>query len=227
MMNQIFPLIRKDWRLFRTPIVAIAILALMGYLVSFLLYRIDQRRFGEAALLDQWWNQYMNDAAWFGLISTVIMSAVFGGAAFATERRERWGDFLNLLPPARGPGIVSKLFVTFASLATIGAVHLAVLGMIGWLHHVDDFIGYTMLGAAVVMLFGVSWMLSTALRSASLSASIAITLTVCAGIVIVMLGSAFNWKIDWSYVVFAVVSTVTGVVCFLVGTVYYLHRVEP
>ncbi|HSV13847.1 MAG TPA: ABC transporter permease subunit [Tepidisphaeraceae bacterium] len=227
MVNQLFPLIRKDWRLFRVPVLAVLILALMGYNVCFLLYRTDQRQFGQEAVLGQWWNQYMNDAAWFGLFTAVIMSAVFGGAAFATERRERWGDFLNLLPPGRALVIASKLLVSFATLAAIAAAHLLVLRMVGTLHHAGDWIGYMILGSGAAMLFGVSWMLSTVLRSASLSASIAIALTIGAALVVAMVGTAFDWKNDWGYTVFTVLSAVTGVVCFGAGTIYYLRRVEP
>src|SRR5207253_1733249 len=44
----------------------------------------------------------------FGLMVTVFLAAIFGGIAFAQERRDRSADFLAMLPTSRRQIVISK-----------------------------------------------------------------------------------------------------------------------
>jgi ABC-type transport system involved in multi-copper enzyme maturation permease subunit len=219
----IISLMRKDWRLFRLPVLACITLGIGGYLLSRIIYLIDLRRGHNFPFL---WDYYLGQAAWFGVFATTVTAAVFGGTAFALERRERWAEFLNLLPPRRAYIAISKLLVAAASLIVALKVHVAVLWSIGEPRG-SNWLAYMVMGCAMIMLFGISWMLSVALSSAAVSASVAILLTVGAGFIVSSLGKTYDWQDDGSAIVFAAVSVVSGAACFMAGTIYYLCRVEP
>ncbi|HSV13846.1 MAG TPA: hypothetical protein VLI90_06275 [Tepidisphaeraceae bacterium] len=219
----IVSLMRKDWRLYRLPVIACAMLGALGYVVSRITYLIDLRRHYNFPFL---WDYYLARAAWFGVFVTTIMAAAFGGAAFAAERRERWADFLNLLPPHRAVVALSKLLVAAVSLIVALQLHIAVLWFTGELRG-NNWIGYMVIGCAMIMLFGTSWMLSTAISSAAVSASIAILFTVGAAVIVNSLGTTYGWQDDGAAIVFAAVSAITGTVRFVAGTIYYLYRVQP
>jgi ABC-type glycerol-3-phosphate transport system permease component len=91
----------------------------------------------------------------------------------------------------------------------------------------DLFEGFAIWHGAIIMLFGVAWMLSTFFKSPAYAASIAIAKTVGVGIIVNMCGEALQWPRGWPPTVFWAVTTVIGLVSFTAGTAYYMRRVEP
>lgn len=222
-MHTLITLMRKDWRLYGIPVLACVILGITPYVVAVVAYSFDPYRH---ELLNMW-QDHITGAAIFSMLIMGVMSAVFGGVAFATERRERWADFLNLLPPSRAAVILSKLMVSVSSILLLTLVHVGVLLLVGAgapgridRHLISGW------ASGAILLFGVSWLLSTFLNSAAISASVPIALAAAIGATIGML-DGHQWRGEWSLIVWIVCTTTIGVVCLAAGTIHYLRRVGP
>jgi ABC-type transport system involved in multi-copper enzyme maturation permease subunit len=221
-------LVKKDWRLFRVPVVATVLLGAIAYAACSIMYEIDWRHVEENVLYHQpQLSNYMASAATFGLWTVAVMAAAYGGSAFATERRERWGDFLSLLPPGRWQVVVSKLFVAVGCIAASAAVHAVILIVAHAARWPDITFGLGIWSAAVLMLFGVAWLCSTWLNSAAISASVAIALTICIGALLATWFDSGPSERQWGMELFGAIAVTVGAVCVIGGAMYYIRRVEP
>jgi hypothetical protein len=167
-----------------------------------------------------WLSSDMRTAAEMGLLFVVLAAAVFGGSAFALERRERSADFLAMLPVKRRRIIASKLLVSFALLGSFLAVEMGVLRCSDFVRSWETFPDLLMatfnFAAAGIAIFAIAWLLSTFLSSTAIAASVAILLVGC-----VDAGGYFiranAMKIEVS----------AAVIFILIGNAYYLRRVAP
>jgi ABC-type transport system involved in multi-copper enzyme maturation permease subunit len=181
-------LIKKDWRLNRVVVVGNLVIVGLSYLliaISMIAQVQVSGRFEGRALFA--WREGLVAAGIWGIMLTILLGSVYGGIAFALERRERWGDFLNMLPVQRRSIVVSKLVVASSCMAMMIAVNSLLLGaaMVLWSidhRHGSFFQGdapeaIALLTGTAIMLFGVAWMLSSFMESPALSACIAIAAT--------------------------------------------------
>ena len=232
-------LLRKDWRVYRTAVVGSAVLSAAPYPVLALAewlhpsthYDGDRAR----AYVD-----LMGAASGCGLLLTFLMAAVYGGAAFAAERREGSADFLAMLPVSRGRVALSKLAVSLACLALMTAVHLAALAACvtwmrsrGYADAREDFARACLATLLGVMPFGVAWLLSSFTRSTAIAACTAIAVALTSLILVstwlrdwyhAYRGGDAQWHIFLAADVFAVT---VGLLCVAAGTVIYVRRVAP
>jgi ABC-type transport system involved in multi-copper enzyme maturation permease subunit len=206
----IWALFRKDLRLFRLPFVTGIVILVGAYLVGavvavgvWLDYAHDTRTltFVQPGAPAEVTRVPIRDlipgfiaanavipAALVALGLMAFLSASFGGAAFAAERRDRSADFLAMLPVTRRQVATSKLLAALFCLLVPCAVHLAVV-LVGLLatgssRTVDFATTATALRHALamgVMMFGVAWLLSAVLDSAALAATIGIAITAATG----------------------------------------------
>lgn len=237
-------LLRKDWRVNRPAVLGAVVLAACPYAYMFLVRAL----FPPDPTIAAWQViQGWQGAAVAGLGLTLVMGAVFGGLAFAAERRDRPAEFLAMLPVSRRRIALSKLLVVFACTAVPAGIHVAVavalirreseFRRISLEYMTESFIESLVVWACVfILLFGLAWMLSLNLKSPAIAA------TVAAGVGVMLLfvtstwaheavreGAWLGWRIPSDITEHAVagMSLGVGAIVFLLSTVHYLRRVEP
>lgn len=215
-MNKIWTLIRKDCRVFRAPIIAVAFMLILPHLIT--LY--DRWATYANPMGPSYFDRTLAGYAEVGLFMATIMCAVFGGAAFALERADRSAQFLAMLPVTREQIVVSKMIVTLGVLVAMVAINLLTLYLTERQHPpfwLIDERPVAVFLASQPLLFGLAWLLSTRLRSATIAASIA-------------LGAAFASPfIFTSYMPagFMWIHVGLGALAWVIGTVVYVRSVEP
>jgi ABC-type transport system involved in multi-copper enzyme maturation permease subunit len=233
-------LLKKDWRVNGTPIFWTIVL-FVSLLFLMLVGELDSWHRNEATMnmgVRNYVSQGLEGSADAIVITMMAMAAVFGGVAFATERREQSADFLAMLPIQKKKALLSKIMVATVCL-------ILGLGFAFTLHAMAMALATMNYGAArfppiadsqfqVVaisgMLFGIAWMLSTFLRIPSLCTGIAIAVAIiCPFILDDIFAPLDNYSqghaIAMQY--FAVIAACSGPACFLTGSIYYLKRIEP
>jgi len=224
-------LIRKDWRQNQVAIVGSAVMLGFIYLLAIysILFQTNPDRPRDVP-------EIIIGFSLAGFWITALMGAVYGGTAFALERRERSADFLAMLPTTKTRIILSKLIVAAACLLLMWLINFMVMLSVsrtyipfkGWTN-VDEIIAMTTAGA--VMTFGVGWLFSSLLTSPAIAASISIG----ASPVILILTCLFvapwyrpdTFSDELAYCYAAWCGLFVGVICLVAGTVCYLWRVEP
>ncbi len=165
-----------------------------------------------------------------------LTPALLGGNAIAGERADRSAQFVAYLPLTRTRRLIAKLSVMLAAMAALWGVNLLVLLLTGGFNSdaslrsfnvVQNVLWYSAITGLVF--FGVAWMVSS-LQSSPVFA-------VCAGLIAPLIVFVSLQIVDngigppnpdpyWKTAQPVICSTL-GVVCFSIGTWYYLRRVEP
>jgi ABC-type transport system involved in multi-copper enzyme maturation permease subunit len=215
-------LLKKDWRLFRVPVVGTLILIATPYVLQATILWLNPDYVALTYLAPHY---LFATASAVGLVITVIMAAVFGGVAFASERRECWADFLAMLPVPRSRIVASKLTVVATFLGFISVILFSMCVVLQgstdhWLY------GVTLLASCMLMSFSVAWLGSSFLSSAAIAAGISIVLVTLALFWPVLAREVTLYDLDLIH--FQIVTTAcAGIVSLVAGTTYYLVRVEP
>jgi hypothetical protein len=182
-----------------------------------------------------------------GLWSLMLMQvtlAIFGGNAIAGERTDRSAEFLGSLPISRGRKLASKLWVGLG-LWTLGWVPNLVVMTVLWLALGADVrltlrepIWPVMSGIAVTGLtfFCVAWMFSAMLESPTVAGGAGFLTPPLVGMCVLWGGyelahylGRVDLVVDGRFPFLSYLGTclLLSIVCFTVGTRYYLRRVEP
>jgi ABC-type transport system involved in multi-copper enzyme maturation permease subunit len=159
--------------------------------------------------------------------------ALLGGNLIACERVDRSAEFLVYLPLSRARILASKITLALLVAALIWGPNLLILQLaVGELlpsqgsQQVWSGLGYVAITGFVF--FSVGWLLSSILESP--------TFAICAGLItpllIVMGGQALVWALGYALDEvagpwYARTCLTLAPVCLIVGTWYYLRRVEP
>ena len=221
-------LLWKDWRVNRIVIAGSAILIASPYVTAALLeYFYPSAR--THSLVG--FRQSLSTAAMMALVVTVLMAAVFGAAAFASERRERSAEFLGLLPVTRRRVVLAKLLLAGSCVTAMWLLNVMVLNVLG---AKDETTGAVhIFGPVILMAFGVAWLFSTFLTSPGIAAGISIGGTIVSTWALAALATEAMEEWNRKHIRDVVEATVqvwtisAGLLCLFVGTVYYLRRVEP
>lgn len=239
-MKRFLNLMRKDWRLNRAAVVGLLVMNAMAYGLGIGTYLWDRYTFvptashylGGPGLMGNSppsLDHYLQPAIGFGLIFAALASAVFGGIAFALERRERSADFLAMLPVRRNRIIASKLVVAISIMAAalVSQVVIFVLNDFQrqWETGSSRFEAIFHFAASEITLFGIAWLLSTFMESAAIAASVAIGLA--AGLTLVL---AICWQTPGKGAGPEIAMCITcalGIFFVTIGSVYYRNRVAP
>jgi len=223
------PLLRKDWRLYRAPVIASVIVLGIVYWCGW--QAAGGMRYGEG---DSSWHYALGSGAIYGFFATAVMAAVYAGVAFAAERRDRSADFLAMLPPTSGEILLSKLIVTGGCLAVMTAVNVAALWIAGspnegrvQLHFSFQHVLWPV--AAGCMFFGVAWLFSTFLQSPTLAASLSCGITAFTLLLVRLLPDPLLLfaHVRLNGYVYCAAMAVIGVTTLAGGILYRLRRVEP
>jgi ABC-type transport system involved in multi-copper enzyme maturation permease subunit len=223
--HSMMALLRKDFRLNRVPIFGGTLLVAIPYTLGLLIAIFDPVNFQSTTVRDSF-----IPIPFMSLVMTHVMAALFGGAAFAYERRERWSDFLLTLPVSRSSSIISKIVLSFAFVLPAWAINVAV-GLLIIRNPTNDpgTIGLLLSSGSVFMCFGVAWLFSSFLSSPALSASAALGLLLT-GCLLTSLIDEFHpelFRTEQAVYLVQTMAAAVGVFSAVVGTIYYLHRVEP
>jgi ABC-type transport system involved in multi-copper enzyme maturation permease subunit len=219
-------LLKKDWRLNAVPIYGGTLLVAVPYIVVVLALIFQTPRYRE-----RYWADDLQIAAVMGTMLTVAVTAVFGGVAFAQERRERSADFLALIPVSRLKIVASKTVIGLLVPAILWAGNFYAAHVSGvrniWSRD-DTHYSYTLAANIMVFAFGIAWFCSSFLRSPSVAACIAIGSV----LVLVVVGALPDrWVAglaNSSEILFVISSPALMGLCFFVaGMRTYLGRVEP
>jgi ABC-type transport system involved in multi-copper enzyme maturation permease subunit len=228
-------LLAKDWRVNRTAVIGSIVLVSAPYFivtigVTFARKELRPGDVGSAAL------SAANVALWL----TAILAAVFGGVAFAHERRERSALFLAMMPTTRANIVASKLIIALSCLTVLWLVNVFVVATTAltrnWSLTNGDWFYILMPTTAGVMMFGVAWLLSSFLTSPTVAASIAMGVTIgfiyLVGVIVYLVAPEANPRIarnaDFlAEMIFAMAPAFVGIISCIAGTIYYLRRIEP
>jgi hypothetical protein len=235
MMTTLLTLMKKDWRVFRGPVIACVILGVVPYLVVFAAAFVPDHYH------TSWRQQFtetISGAAVCSLIVTGVFAGIFASAAFAAERNDRSADFLLLLPPRRIDILLSKLAVAVPWLILCFAVHciICVAGVFAMssesryfskIQFNNPLDGQQNIAYGVVGLFGMAWMFSTFLRSTAISMCIPLVTVIATAAFVGLASSLLEWSQQRTLDTWCLFSLVIGFVCFAAGTAHYLRRVEP
>lgn len=166
--------------------------------------------------------------------------ALLAGYAIAGERADRSAEFLAYLPISRGNRLASKLILTALVTLLIWVINLAVLWGIKYpLSWTTDDISqdffdptYTLLTG--LMLFGVSWFLSSIQSSPSIAVigGVVTPILVLMGLLtsVEIYETQTRRNIDDASIMatwYMGISLTLAILGFTVGTWYFLKRVEP
>jgi ABC-type transport system involved in multi-copper enzyme maturation permease subunit len=235
-------LFRKDFRLNRVPIIGGAALIFMPYLVGLIFLLTVTEKFPQPLL--PLGNHLLNrvraqedaearhqrtirdsfeSCPEISIVLTCATAAIFGGAAFAYERRERWADFLAMTPTPRIYSIISKSILSVLFLTPIWAFNVLAAF---WLINVQAAVGHEVdfLIASVgpmLMLFGVAWLISSFASSPSIAACSSIGLFLASGL---LYGLYVHH--NSGYLIGCGLCAMIGVISFVCGSIYYVRRVE-
>jgi ABC-type transport system involved in multi-copper enzyme maturation permease subunit len=231
-------LIKKDLGLNRVAILGNLILIVAAYVVISIVIVSDISKFDYRDVIDAY-----AGATFAGMGITCLLASVYGGIAFAQERRETSANFLAMLPVNRKSIILSKLIAGILCLFAMlfaGALALFVLYICGeptgdWnLRNVEELLPNVLITASTtVMLFGVGWMCSSFLKSPPMAACISIASMFATVLLIQLMLNMGNKHISEAvltyrvYVLHTLVPLLVGLATFTIGTAYYLKRVEP
>jgi hypothetical protein len=206
--------------------VGLLIATVAPYLVGYCIYQwqIHLLNTGKITLSPDY-RQDLAGCAFFGLLLTIGVSAAFGGNSFASERRERWAEFLAMTPAPRWQIILSKLLVSVGCLAAAWLIHVRALDSgIGWQRDgVDRELAMEIFPVLAISVFCVSFCLSTFLESAAIAASIAIGVVVATAVTIAMNGPYTD--LEGQSILVAICAA--GPLVAAAGVVYYARRVAP
>jgi ABC-type transport system involved in multi-copper enzyme maturation permease subunit len=174
-----------------------------------------------------------------GIVATSFMSVglshltlvTLAGNLIAAERFDRSAEFLASLPASRRQILASKALLLLLAITPIWASNTfaaAVLapglapageGMFGpWLVH----------AALALMLCGTGWLGSALLDSPAFATSLGIGATGLVGGIFVLVFERFVPRASDALLYGALVAyVILGILCFVMGSAYYLRRVEP
>lgn len=172
----------------------------------------------------------------YAVVLTQVVFALLGGNMIACERADRSAEFLAYMPVSKARILASKIVVAISVAAALWLPNL----LIAWLLKREPMWSRAMQIEAMRMemnlvceiaavtglvFFCVGWLCSSILESP--------TFSICAGLVAPMLVafgllSLSQWlEFRPTEFLYCAISIPLAIASFLIGTIYYLRRVEP
>jgi ABC-type transport system involved in multi-copper enzyme maturation permease subunit len=219
-------LMKKDWRLFRVPVVGGIVLHLIPYFIYGFITWWNWKSLAQPQLGPE-----LAAMSGPGFAIIMIIAAVLGGAALAQERRDRSADFQAMLPVSRAQIIASKVIVSALILLAFAIFDISIFLLASMALNPSTensrpdrgemfqmFISFTLLA------YGAAWLGSSFLSSPAIAASASLALLLTSALWPNLLPNSFPIR---EYQIAEWTALVLGVGCLVAGTVYYLKRIEP
>ncbi|HLP85324.1 MAG TPA: ABC transporter permease subunit [Phycisphaerales bacterium] len=251
-MNVLWALIRKDWRVVKPVIlVGVACLLLPAIMQGTVnAFRSDVVDFpGQTPVMNSSAVEEQRDlfqaAVTIGLSLWCAVCAALGGCMFARERRDRSAELVELLPVSRGVRLCSKVFVM-----ALAAVSAMLVGYVLWMFAgVVWFAGVPVTGMIpprglevmtplfliMFIMLGLSWMLSSMLRSEVIATAATFGAVCFFGLLFALVpgpgryGDLYQWvnSFEWTPVPLTyVLVTLLALAAFVTGCIVTLRRRE-
>jgi ABC-type transport system involved in multi-copper enzyme maturation permease subunit len=230
-------LIWKEYRLNRLILIVGAVLLILPHAIALVL---TWRGVGPG-IVDRTLRMSNNFlvAGIYSLVISQLTLALLGGHAIAGERVDRSAEFLGYLPLSRAKNLAGKIILALVAFVVIWVPNLLIFGLATSgspeiLRSREFSQGWIKLGVIAVtglVFFGVGWLLSSVLESP--------TISICGGLITPLLVITGIMTAAWLFMIpsatlgslvtplYAGICFVLAPVCFVVGTAYYLRRVEP
>ncbi len=225
-------LIWKDYRLNRVIVIANVMFLVMPHALMLVLawYGLGPSRGGAHQ-----WSQGLMMSGYFSVALSQLTLALLGGHLIACERVDRSAEFLAYLPLSRARILASKLTVALLIAVLIWGPNLLILKLAT--AQLPQRVMYggpslaTVLGYVAVtgfVFFCVGWLFSSMLESPTF----AILIGLITPFVIIMGVQALIWALEYApdEIVgpwYQRTCLALAPTCLVVGTLYYLRRVEP
>jgi ABC-type transport system involved in multi-copper enzyme maturation permease subunit len=168
------------------------------------------------------------------LTMTGLTAAIFGGMAFAQERRERWAEYLAVLPVHRYQIVISKFLLSFGFLGILWSINaVVVLAAAGTYAEspgaqTTDVLLIVLSATAAMMAFGVAWLASTFLTSPAIAVGIAAVATIaCLGWPSFFPAETEKMGDVQLASVLILCTLAMGAACLVEGTIHFIRRIEP
>ncbi len=234
-------LLWKDYRQNRKMLIAVGVFLLIPYAIAIIAGTVERLRLhGEYdSYTTVSWNQVFFGASLWSLILLVPACGFIGGNAVAGERVDRSAEFTAYLPISRRSAIISKALLAIGACVVAALVNAGIAYVTtGWwllAEEVRELRDVRMIGeavwfggATVVLIFGISWLVSTLTNSPPISAASGIGSVVLVAGTLALVdyigGAREPITLEGWY---AGLCFVLGILGFAFGIVYYLRRVEP
>ncbi len=244
-MRVLMALLAKDWRVVK-PVVILGFLFMLAPTViqtGVNAWRTvaSSDSLSVTARYDEM-REWFLAAVMIGFLVWCAICPALGGVMFARERRDRSAELLELLPITRGMRLLSKVIVTVSALvvAVVVTTQLWHLGASMW----SSPSGYDprdlwelmrpLIGFMIVMV-GLSWLLSSILRSEILATAVTFGAVCLTAMLMGMLpGPAntqnwYDWINNWFPVhglALAVLLATIGLLAFIAGCIITIRRRE-
>jgi ABC-type transport system involved in multi-copper enzyme maturation permease subunit len=226
-------LLQKDFCLYRAPFYTAAVAIVAPWLLAMVAMFYDLLVRPSRDLIN-----VFEMASMFGVVSAIIVAAIFGGFAFSVERRERSSDFLAMLPVSRSQVMTSKFFISLGPLIVLWLIHASTFFLVtayeGSINNTGEIADkftttFAISSAAMIMVFGIAWLMGLFIKSPSISASIGLITLLASGFFIrLMLDDQDPGYGQFGFgAVFFAWAMVIGIVCFLIGALVFRNRVRP
>jgi ABC-type transport system involved in multi-copper enzyme maturation permease subunit len=192
-----------------------------------------------AALFAIWYQSgspdYLLAGAGYSLALSQLTIALLGGHVIAAERADRSAEFLAYLPLSRARILTGKIMLALLTIALIWGTNLLIVHSLFpgiWQSDVGGAVALRRIGVGIVLtgavFFSVGWMLSSRSESPTFSICAGLVTPVMIALGIQAVATTFDYpfhEIVWPW--YQRICIVVAPVCFVVGTWYYLRRVEP
>jgi hypothetical protein len=188
------------------------------------------------------WVRMLYGASYFALGAAQLTLVLLGGYTIAGERVDRSAEFVAGLPVSRAKILVSKALVGLLVVVVVWGLNLAVAGLLRWVAEpalADTTITPSLRAVAPLLtgglfVFGVSWMVSCFLESPTFAVGAGIGAPFLFWLGIFLTDYLWPWlprhhqtAEQMVFVIYCIAGAVLGPLCFFIGSLYYLHRVEP
>ncbi|MBN2295602.1 MAG: hypothetical protein JXM70_24440 [Pirellulales bacterium] len=224
-------LIWREYRLNRLILIAGVVLLLLPYLIVLVALLWPK----SPPLTVPHVTKAFLGAAIYSLVLSQLTITLLGGNAIAGERADRSAEFIAYLPLPRKKLLGAKLSLSFFAVSIIWVTNLLVLGIVAcWIPQLRQDINEAYkipyyIALTGFVFYGVSWLISS-LQS---SPTFAVAGGLLTPLSIVMGSTAVVWALDFNPTEqfvqngYTAICLILALVCFSIGTWYYLKRVEP
>ena len=227
-------LIKKDIRICRLPILIGLLLLAAPFVLSWALIRTMP--LWTEAVAQHAWAAVLGTGCYFSLLCSFPTLAMISGCIIAAERADRSAEFLAYLPPSRRQILVSKFLVLLTTLILIWGTNLAIFLLANWLEGETDAASTVMQDFSTVRIFlvvgiagmGSGWLGSAISNNTGPAVGLAFITPVLIMPGIYLISQLTNWPSPLDYEGYFIgCCLATGGLSFVLGTTYFLHRVEP
>ncbi len=223
-------LIRKDLRICRLPILVGVTMAIGAFALSSMMYGFADLWQGGSM---EAWALMMETGSSLSLMTSVMALTMLSGTIIAAERADRSSEFLAYLPPSRAQVLLSKAIVLGSSSVLALCVGGGGVVLADWLSGENSAnAGFHLplldLVPFALISIGVGWCASARFENTGPSVGLGFAAPLVIVAAVHLIQHFFGIPDDESLgTTIATCCTVTGLACLVVGSVYFIRRVEP